>query len=96
MFLDKLLPKLKAEKHRVLIFSQFTIMLDLLETFLSSRDLPFLRLDGSTGRARRNLNIKLFQKPNSEYDIFIISTKAGGLGINLTTADTVVMLDSDW
>ncbi|ORY53553.1 hypothetical protein BCR33DRAFT_801108 [Rhizoclosmatium globosum] len=58
--------------------------------------IPYARLDGRTSRPRRNLDIRLFQRADSPYQVFLISTKAGGLGINLTTADTVIMIDSDW
>ncbi|KAJ3008131.1 UNVERIFIED_CONTAM: hypothetical protein HDU68_003217 [Siphonaria sp. JEL0065] len=96
IFLDKFLPKLFADGHRVLIFSQFTRMLDILEDFMRLREIPYARLDGRTSRPRRNLDIRLFQRKDSPYNVFLISTKAGGLGINLTTADTVIMIDSDW
>ncbi|KAI9329957.1 P-loop containing nucleoside triphosphate hydrolase protein [Obelidium mucronatum] len=96
IFLDKFLPKLFAEGHRVLIFSQFTRMLDILEDFMRLREIAYARLDGRTSRPRRNLDIRLFQRQDSPYNVFLISTKAGGLGINLTTADTVIMIDSDW
>ncbi|KAJ3066834.1 hypothetical protein HDU99_003720, partial [Rhizoclosmatium hyalinum] len=96
IFLDKFLPQLFANGHRVLIFSQFTRMLDILEDFMRFREIPYARLDGRTSRPRRNLDIRLFQRADSPYQVFLISTKAGGLGINLTTADTVIMIDSDW
>ncbi|KAI8607849.1 P-loop containing nucleoside triphosphate hydrolase protein, partial [Chytriomyces sp. MP71] len=96
IFLDKFLPKLFADGHRVLIFSQFTKMLDIMEDFMRFRGIAYARLDGRTSRARRNLDIRLFQRKDSPYNVFLISTKAGGLGINLTTADTIIMMDSDW
>ncbi|KAJ3172297.1 hypothetical protein HK101_011186 [Irineochytrium annulatum] len=96
IFLEKLLPAKIKNDHRVLIFTQYTKMLDLIEDFLNYRGFRYARLDGSTARPRRNLDIRLFQKKQSPYDIFIISTKAGGLGINLTSADTVIMIDSDF
>ncbi|KXS19662.1 hypothetical protein M427DRAFT_108497 [Gonapodya prolifera JEL478] len=96
ILLDKLLPKLQSEGHRVLIFSGFTRMMDILEDYLLLRQTRFLRLDGQTSRARRNLDIKLFNAPNSEYLVFLLATRAGGLGINLTGADTVIFFDSDW
>ncbi|KAJ3059290.1 hypothetical protein HDU98_004713, partial [Podochytrium sp. JEL0797] len=95
IFLDKFLPQLFAQGHRVLIFSQFTKMLDILEDFMRFRSVPYARLDGRTSRPRRNLDIRLFQRKDSPYKVFLISTKAGGLGINLTTADTVIMIDND-
>lgn len=73
-------------------------MLDCCEDLLSLRsddgkDFQFVRLDGATSRARRNLNIRMFNKENSDFRIMLISTRAGGLGINLATASDVIMLD---
>ncbi|TPX33778.1 hypothetical protein SmJEL517_g03416 [Synchytrium microbalum] len=96
VLLDKLLTKLKAEGKQVLIFSQFTTMLDILEDYLGMRNYGYARLDGSMSRPRRNLDIELFQKRPSPYFAFLLSTRAGGLGINLTAADTVIFYDSDW
>ncbi|OCH88895.1 hypothetical protein OBBRIDRAFT_733561 [Obba rivulosa] len=96
ILLDKLLADLLPKGERVLIFSQWTNMLDLLEDFIALRRIRYARLDGSTTRPRRALDIKLFQQEKSPYDVFLISTKAGGLGINLTKATTVIMFDSDW
>lgn len=94
--IDKLLADIVPKGDRVLIFSQWTGMLDLLEDFMALRSIPYGRLDGSTPRARRALDIKLFQQEKSPYQVFLISTKAGGLGINLTKASHVIMCDSDW
>ncbi|KAH9924947.1 P-loop containing nucleoside triphosphate hydrolase protein [Amylocystis lapponica] len=94
--LDKLLADILPKGERVLIFTQWTKMLDLLEDFMALRSIPYARLDGSTSRPRRALDIKLFQQEISPYQVFLISTKAGGLGINLTKASSVVMFDSDW
>ncbi|KAI9032110.1 SNF2 family N-terminal domain-containing protein [Hyaloraphidium curvatum] len=96
ILLDKLLPKLKKEGHRCLIFSGFTRMLDILEDYLNFRGYSYSRLDGQTSRAKRNLDIKLFQKQGSENFVYLLSTRAGGLGINLTGADTCIFYDSDW
>ena len=96
MLLDKLLANILPKGEHVLIFSQWTNMLDLLEDFMALREIRYARLDGSTSRARRALDIKLFQQEHSPYQIFLISTKAGGLGINLTKASTVILFDSDW
>lgn len=96
MLLDKLLADILPKGERVLIFSQWTNMLDLIEDFMALRRIRYARLDGSTSQARCTLNIKLFQQEHSPYQIFLISTKAGGLGINLTKASTVVLFDSDW
>ncbi|KAH8093223.1 P-loop containing nucleoside triphosphate hydrolase protein [Cristinia sonorae] len=93
---DKLLADLLPKGDRVLIFSQWTGMLDLLEDFMNLRGIPYARLDGSTSRPRRTLDIRLFQRDDSPYKVFLISTRAGGLGINLTKASHVIMFDSDW
>lgn len=94
-YLDKLLPKLKQEGHRVLIFSQWTKLLDLLEVLMQHRKYRFLRLDGSTMVETRQ---ELIDEYNTDQDIFIflLSTRAGGLGINLTAADTVILHDLDF
>lgn len=94
--IDKLLEDLLPKGERVIIFSQWTKMLELLEEFMQLRNIPYAKLEGSTSRARRVLDIKLFQQEQSPYKVFLISTKAGGLGINLTRASTVIMFDSDW
>ncbi|XP_077298015.1 SWI/SNF-related, matrix-associated actin-dependent regulator of chromatin, subfamily a, containing DEAD/H box 1 isoform X2 [Arctopsyche grandis] len=93
--LDELLPKFKAEGHRVLIFSQFTMVLDIIEPFLTIRGYHYLRLDGNTAVTLRQ---DLIDQYNEESDIFIflLSTRAGGLGINLTAADTVIIHDIDF
>ncbi|KAH9542764.1 hypothetical protein CY35_13G024400 [Sphagnum magellanicum] len=89
--LQKLLPKLKEEGHRVLLFSQMTRMLDILEDFLSHLGYSFSRIDGSTSAADRQKQISEFNSPQSQDFIFLISTRAGGLGINLPSADTVII-----
>ncbi|KZO91803.1 hypothetical protein CALVIDRAFT_557967 [Calocera viscosa TUFC12733] len=94
--IDKLLKDLLPKGERVLIFSQWTSMLNLLEDFMVLRKYRYARLDGSTPRARRALDIRLFQQENSPYEVFLISTRAGGLGINLTKATHVVLADCDW
>lgn len=86
--LDRLLPKLKAEGHRVLIFSQFTMMLDILERYLDIRDHGYLRIDGQTAVTDRQDLIDQYMG-DPEMFVFLLSTRAGGLGINLTAADTV-------
>lgn len=96
ILLDKLLPKLRDEGHRCLIFSGFTRMLDILEDYMQFRGYNYARLDGTTSRAKRNLDIKLFQKNGSDTFVYLLSTRAGGLGINLTAADTCIFYDSDW
>jgi DNA helicase INO80 len=95
MHLDNMLPKLKAEGHRVLIFFQMVKMMDLIEEYLTFRNYSYLRLDGQTTITDRNAMVYEFQN-NPEVFIFLLSTRAGGLGINLTAADTVIFYDSDW
>eukprot|EP00698_Gefionella_okellyi_P018344 TRINITY_DN5489_c0_g1_i1.p1 TRINITY_DN5489_c0_g1~~TRINITY_DN5489_c0_g1_i1.p1 ORF type:complete len:1058 (-),score=201.19 TRINITY_DN5489_c0_g1_i1:134-3307(-) len=94
--LDKLLTRLRKEGHKCLIYSQFTIMLDLLEEFCIVRGYKHLRLDGSTAVARRRYELSLFSKPDSAHFVYLVSTKAGAVGLNLQAADTVIMFDSDW
>lgn len=91
----ELLPKLEAGGHRVLLFSQWTTMLDIIEVFLDQRGIIFLRLDGSTPVTTRQ---QLIDKYNTDTSIpiFLLSTRAGGLGINLTSADTVILHDLDF
>ena len=94
--LDEMLPRLRAGGHKVLIFSQFTLMLDMLEEFCDARGFAHLRLDGSTSLARRRYETALFNKPDGRHFVYLCSTRAGGLGINLQTADTVILADPDW
>lgn len=97
--LDKLLYRLKSdtkEKHQVLIFSQFTTMLDILEDFCSLRKYKSHRIDGNTSGYERESQMATFNAPNSDSFIFLLSTRAGGLGINLQAANHVIIYDSDW
>lgn len=94
--LDRILPKLKAAGHRLLLFSQMTQMLDILEDYFSWRGYRYLRLDGQTTADDREERMYQFNAPDSPYFIFALSTRAGGLGLNLATADTVIFYDSDW
>ncbi|KAG4977652.1 hypothetical protein JHK86_037126 [Glycine max] len=96
VLLDKLLPKLKERDSRVLIFSQMTRLLDILEDYLVFRGYQYCRIDGNTGGDDRDASIDAFNKPGSEKFVFLLSTRAGGLGINLATADVVILYDSDW
>ncbi|XP_024996063.1 ISWI chromatin-remodeling complex ATPase CHR11 isoform X1 [Cynara cardunculus var. scolymus] len=96
VLLDKLLPKLKERDSRVLIFSQMTRLLDILEDYLMYRGYLYCRIDGNTGGEDRDASIDAFNKPGSEKFVFLLSTRAGGLGINLATADIVILYDSDW
>ena len=94
--LDRILPKFKATGHRVLMFFQMTQIMNIMEDFLRLRDLSYLRLDGSTKADDRSELLKQFNAPQSPYFCFLLSTRAGGLGLNLQTADTVIIFDSDW
>ncbi|KAI9145150.1 SNF2 family N-terminal domain-containing protein [Paraphysoderma sedebokerense] len=93
--LDELLRELKAGDHRVLIFTQMTKVLDILEIFLNLHGYRYLRLDGATKPEQRQLLTERFNT-DRRIMVFISSTRAGGIGINLTSADTVVFYDSDW
>lgn len=96
VLIDKLLPKLKANGHRVLIFSQMVRCLDILEDYLIYKKYPFERIDGRIRGNLRQAAIDRYSKPDSDRFVFLLCTKAGGLGINLTAADTVIIYDSDW
>ena len=93
--LDRLLRELKEGGHRVLLYFQMTKMIDLMEEYLTYRNYKYLRLDGSTKLEDRRDTVHDFQT-RPEIFIFLLSTRAGGLGINLTSADTVIFYDSDW
>ena len=92
---DNLLKKLKPEGHRLLVYSQMTKMLTILEDYLLFRKYSYVRLDGSTSLEDRAQMVNSYQKDDSIF-VFLLSTRAGGLGINLTAADTVIFYDSDW
>ncbi|KAF7725651.1 hypothetical protein EC973_009458 [Apophysomyces ossiformis] len=94
--LDRMLPKLKQTGHRVLIFFQMTQIMSIMEDFLNYRGFHYLRLDGSTKADDRSQLLQVFNAPDSPYFVFLLSTRAGGLGLNLQSADTVVIFDSDW
>ncbi len=94
--LSKMLKVLKEQGHRVLIFSQMTRMLDILEDFLEYMGYKYERMDGKTGGPDRQDAIDRFNAPGAEQFCFLLSTRSGGLGINLATADTVIIYDSDW
>uniref|UniRef100_H3AJK7 Chromatin-remodeling ATPase INO80 n=1 Tax=Latimeria chalumnae TaxID=7897 RepID=H3AJK7_LATCH len=93
--LDALLTRLKSQGHRVLIYSQMTRMIDLLEEYMVYRQHTYMRLDGSSKISERRDMVADFQSRNDIF-VFLLSTRAGGLGINLTAADTVIFYDSDW
>ncbi|THH26417.1 hypothetical protein EUX98_g7773 [Antrodiella citrinella] len=96
VLLDKLLVRLRSDGHRVLIFSQMVRMLDILSDYMSLRGYPHQRLDGMVSSDARKKSIAHFNAPGSPDFAFLLSTRAGGLGINLETADTVIIFDSDW
>ncbi|XP_066276404.1 lymphoid-specific helicase-like isoform X2 [Branchiostoma lanceolatum] len=95
LLLDKMLPMLRKDGHKILIFSQMTKMMDVLEDYCLYRQHKYCRLDGTMAYQDRQDQIDLFNK-DPEYFVFLLSTRAGGLGINLTAADTVIIYDSDW
>lgn len=94
--LDRMLPKLQRTGHRVLIFFQMTGIMDIMEDYLNWKNYRYLRLDGNTKSEDRSTLLYHFNQPDSPYFIFLLSTRAGGLGLNLQTADTVIIFDSDW
>lgn len=94
--LELMLPKLQERGNRVLIFSQFLDMLDIVEDFLDGLGLQYLRLDGTLGSLEKQKRIDNFNAPDSPLFAFLLSTRAGGVGINLATADTVIILDPDF
>ncbi|XP_063359709.1 chromodomain-helicase-DNA-binding protein Mi-2 homolog [Cydia amplana] len=96
VLLAKMLQKLKEQGHRVLIFSQMTKMLDILEDFLEGAGYKYERIDGGITGPTRQEAIDRFNAPGAQQFVFLLSTRAGGLGINLATADTVIIYDSDW
>jgi superfamily II DNA/RNA helicase len=94
--LNRMLPKLKAAGHRVLLFSQMVEVMNVMEQMFNMKGYLFLRLDGTTSSDERERRMYAFNDPCSPYFIFLLSTRAGGLGLNLATADTVIIFDSDW
>ncbi|XP_063311819.1 chromodomain-helicase-DNA-binding protein 6 [Pelobates fuscus] len=96
VLIDKLLPKLIAGGHKVLVFSQMVRCLDILEDYLIQRRYTYERIDGRVRGNLRQAAIDRFCKPDSDRFVFLLCTRAGGLGINLTAADTCIIFDSDW
>ena len=94
--LKRMLGKLKVTGHRILMFFQMTTVMNVMEDFLNIENFPFMRLDGSTKAEDRSAMLKVFNASDSPYFIFLLSTRAGGLGLNLQSADTVIIFDSDW
>eukprot|EP00929_Paragymnodinium_shiwhaense_P022675 TRINITY_DN14423_c1_g1_i1.p1 TRINITY_DN14423_c1_g1~~TRINITY_DN14423_c1_g1_i1.p1 ORF type:complete len:455 (-),score=114.66 TRINITY_DN14423_c1_g1_i1:135-1499(-) len=93
--LDRLLPKLLKFKHKVLIFSQFTSMLNILQDYLKWKGISQVRLDGQVSHEVRTDRIQAFQT-DPRIEVFLLSARAGGLGLNLQAADTVILFDLDW
>ena len=96
ILLNKLLAKLKQDNHRVLLFSQMTTMLDIIQDYLDLQEYKYERIDGSVKSNQRQVAIDKFNAPNSEDFIFLLCTRSGGVGINLASADTVIIFDSDF
>ena len=96
VLIDKLLTKLKLGGHKVLIFSQMTKCLDLIQEYLRSKSWAFERIDGGVRGEYRQASIDRFSAPGSDSFVFLLCTRAGGVGINLTAADTCIIFDSDW
>lgn len=94
--LDRVLPKLKQSNHKVLLFCQMTAVMDLLEHYFNYRNYTYIRLDGTTKADDRGTLLKDFNDDSLNYFIFLLSTRAGGVGLNLQRADTVILFDSDW
>jgi DNA helicase INO80 len=94
-YLDELLYEKKLGGHRVLIFCQMTKMMNILEEYLSRMHYSYFRLDGNSNISERNQMVQEFQE-NPTIFAFVLSTRAGGLGVTLTAADTVVFFDNDW
>ncbi|MFH4974373.1 hypothetical protein AB6A40_001082 [Gnathostoma spinigerum] len=96
VLISKLLPKLRSDGHKVLIFSQMVRVLDIIEEYLVAQSYPFERIDGNVRGDLRQTAIDRFSRQDFDRFVFLLCTRAGGLGINLTAADTVIIFDSDW
>ena len=94
--LDRILPKLKMAGHRVLIYSQMVQLLEILAEYIDEQGYKYFKLVGATSSDVRAQMIEEFNRPDSDTFLFILSTRAGGQGVNLQTADTVIIFDSDW
>merc|ERR1712228_1049211 len=93
---NHLIPKMKRFQHRILIFCQFVQTMDILSEFLDFIHEPYLRIDGGTDSEVRIDSLSDFNSTGTKYDVFLLSTRACGLGLNLYSADTVILFDSDW
>lgn len=96
VFLHKMIQKFKIENKKILIFSQFTEMLKIIEEYLHFYKISFEKIDGSTKAKDRQRSIDRFNNNKDDFEVFLLSTKAGGIGINLTSARIVIIYDSDW
>ena len=96
IFLDKLVKKVKAQGEQILLFSNFKMLLTIIEDYCETQDIPYVRLDGNTELDEREELIEDFTRPGSDKILFLISTRAGGLGLNLASANHVVLFDSDF
>lgn len=96
LLLNLMLPKLKEQGHRVLLFSQFLDQLDIMEDFLSGLGLTYSRIDGNMSSLEKQKRIDAYNAPDSPIFAMLLSTRAGGVGINLATADTVIIMDPDF
>lgn len=94
--LDRILPKMRDTGHRILLFCQMTSLMTIMEDYLNYRNYRYLRLDGTTKAEDRGMLLEKFNEKGSDYFLFLLSTRAGGLGLNLQAADTVIIFDSDW
>merc|ERR1712072_1643381 len=94
--IDRILPKMQVSGHRILMFCQMTQCMTIIEDYFNYKGYKFLRLDGMTKADDRAEQLKVFNSKDSDYFCFLLSTRAGGLGLNLQTADTVIIFDSDW
>jgi chromodomain-helicase-DNA-binding protein 7 len=94
--LDKLVTKYKKEHKKILIFSQFTEMLKIIQEFLTYKKILYKKIDGGVKPKDRENAIESFNSNKGMFEVFLLSTKAGGLGINLTSANVVIIYDSDW
>lgn len=93
--LDRMLPKIISSNHKVLIFSQFVQLLELMCDFLNYRGIKYVKLDGAMKTEDRSASLKKFEQ-DQETKVFLLSTRAGGHGINLQVSDTVIIFDSDF
>ena len=93
--LDRMLPKMLQTDHKVLIFSQFVQLLQILCDFLEYRRIKYVKLDGGMRQEDRHANLMRFEE-DKDTKVFLLSTRAGGSGINLQVSDTVIIFDSDF